>query len=264
MTLIPFGRRSSAKERLRGGMTAKEGMEILMSDPEYVATIEEKEHQIDRNIREFNAAAAPLKAELARVGFPVEKLGSLFFNFRPEHRVFIPILIKWLPRLDNREVKETIVRLLTDRMARPVAARPMIEEFKRTPSTEPWMLHYKTAIASGLAVVADDSVFDETVALLRDRDHGWSRGMLCIALGRMKHPLVEDVLLEILERERNVTPVAVTRSAIRALGNRKSSRAKPVLAGFLDHPEPLVRKEAQKSLDKIARAEQKAREKRMK
>ncbi|MBI2912545.1 MAG: HEAT repeat domain-containing protein [Chloroflexi bacterium] len=264
MTLLPFRRRVDAKSRLRGGMTAKEGMDILMADPSYAAMMEERLRQMDRNILEFNRAAAGLKAELAQVGFPVEDLGRLWFNFKPEHKVFIPILIKWLPQVDYVEVKETIVRLLTDRMARPIAARPLIEEFRRAPiSDEPRILHYKWAIGQALAVVADDSVFNDIAELLRERRHRWSRDMLCIALGRMKNPAATDVLLDVLTEDEGQLQreAAVLMSAVRALGNRKASKAKAHIERFLTHAEPLVRKEAERSLAKIEKAEKKARHK---
>jgi hypothetical protein len=246
-------------------MTAGEFKRQLEQDRNYVTMMEEKQRHIDQNVRRFNAAAAPLKLELAQVGFPVEDLGRLFFKFRPEHSVFIPILIKWLPRIDYIEVKDTIVRLLTDGLARPVAARPLIEEFKRSPVTnEPRLLHYKWAIGNALSVVADDSVFEEIVELIRDERHCWSRDMLPLAFQRMKDPRVVDVLIDVLDQDPGGTgrDAGLTRTAIRALGNKKASRAKDKIRKFLSHPEPLVRKEAEKSLEKIARAEEKARDKR--
>jgi len=206
----------------------------------------------------FDAAAAPLKAELATVGFPIEGFGNTWFNFRPEHKVFIPILIRWLPRIENRGVRETIVRLLTDRRARPLAARPLVEEFKRIQGSESWVPYYKATVAGAVGVVADDSVFDEIAALFSDRRHGWSRAWLYPAFQRSRDPRAEHVLLKVLESSREESQAAISKLTIRALGNRGSSKAKKLIREFLLHSETDVRKEAGKSLDKIARAELKA------
>jgi len=180
------------KKRLRGRMSVREGLAMLGKDPGYVAAAERRARGINRAINDYNMAAGPLKAELAQAGFPVDKVSDLFY-MRYDYRPAFPILMKWLPRLENLDVKEEIVRALTDKWARPVAARPLIEEFRGAPvGNEFRLLSYKWAIGNALAMVADDSVFDEIVELIRDQRHGWSRDMLCKALGRMKNPQVDD------------------------------------------------------------------------
>jgi hypothetical protein len=49
-------------------------------------------------------------------------------------------------------------------------------------------------------VVADDSVFEDIVALLRDHRHGRARAIAVGALERMRRPEARDVLLELLVR----------------------------------------------------------------
>ena len=235
-------------------------MRRLESDPKWVAERDRRELERQQHAMEFAVAAAPLKAELATVGFPVEGFGSTWFNFRPEHKVFIPILIKWLPRIENQNVRETIVRLLTDRMARPVAANPLIDEFKRVRGSETWVPYYKATVAAGIAVVADESSFDALVSLVSDPRHGWARGWLLPVFWRMHDPRTDDTLLKVLEGAKGEEETAVPVQGIRVLGNRGCSKAKPYIEEYLNHPEAIVRKEAAKSLEKIARAEAKARE----
>jgi hypothetical protein len=249
----------------RRGRTAEEFMRELEQDPEYMARKAEHDRRHRAKVEENMRAAAPLKADLAKAGVHVSSTSELLYYHLKDIPAAIPVLLRWLPRMENLDIKEGIVRALTDKAVRPFAAPALIEEFREAPLTdEPRIQYLKSAIANALSVVATDLVFDEIAELAWDRRHGWSRALLCTALQRMKNPEAEDVLMRVLEGERGETEPAVARFAVRALGNRKSVRAKALIEEFLDYPDPerLVGKEAERSLDKIARAEQKARERR--
>ncbi len=251
------------RQRRRGPVTADELMARLEADPEWVARREERHRQWRAGVEENLWAAAPLEADLRKAGVPVASVSELMDCRLEGLRPAIPVLLRWLPRMENIDIKECIVRALTDKAAKPLAAPALIEEFRKAPITDdPRLLSFKWAIGNALSVVADDLVFDDIAELLRDERHRWSRDMLCIALGRMKNPHADDVLLVVLDQDRGLTggEASVTRYAIRALGNRKASKAKTHIERLLDHPEVLVRREARKSLEKIEKAERKARE----
>ncbi len=76
--------------------------------------------------RLFRRDAAPLLAELEAGGLPTEDFGH-FTTLRPMAFDFersVPILLRWLPRMDNPLAKEVMVRSLTTRFAKPVRRRP--------------------------------------------------------------------------------------------------------------------------------------------
>lgn len=153
------------------------------------------------------------------------------------------ILLDWLPRIDNLDVKEEIVRALSVTWAKPIAAPALVREFLRSKNEPDNGLRW--TIANALSVVADDSVFGEIVNLVRDPQHGRAREMLAVSLSNMKDPEVEGVLIDLLDDE------VVAGHAIIALGKLKSQKAYQKIEQFLTHPKPWVRKEAKKALIRI-------------
>jgi len=106
--------------------------------------------------RVFRRDATPLLAELEAAGLPTEDFGH-FTTLRPvafDFRRSVPILLRWLPRMTNPLVKEVIIRSLTTRFAKPVAAPTLIDEFRRTP-LEQWAV--KGAIRASLRICSGSS-----------------------------------------------------------------------------------------------------------
>lgn len=154
-------------------------------------------------------------------------------------------VLKWLPRIDNLDVKEDIVRALSVPWAKSIAAPVLIAEFYKLQNES--NIGIKWTIANALSVVADDLVFMEIVDLVRDHRNGKAREMLALSLGNMKDPRAQDVLIGLLEDEE------VAGHAIMALGKLKSIKAYQTIERFLNNPRAWVRKEAKKALGKIAK-----------
>jgi HEAT repeat protein len=106
----------------------------------------------------------------------------------------------------------------------------------------------KWAIGNALCIVADDSVFQDVVALARDEGQGQAREMVVEALANRRYPQAVDVLCELLADEE------VAGHALVALGKLKAACARPQIEPFLNHSEGWVRKEAKRSLAKIDKA----------
>lgn len=209
---------------------------------------------IDHKIRiaDNRRAAEPILADLSQLGVRIDSLSELV-NKSIDYQVAIPLLISWLPRTSNTAVKSTLVRSLTVKWAKPEAAIPLIKEFQKTPQSEEFGL--KWAIGNALSVVADDSVFDEIVELVRDKRHGRAREMLAVALANMKNPRAVDVLLSLLDDDE------IAGHALIALRKLAPPEAREAIEQFVDHPKTWVRNEAKRALKKIdnklARAEKK-------
>lgn len=201
----------------------------------------ERQQRIAINIRD----AAPVLADLSEAGFQVEYIEDLYHR-RLNYKSAIPILLKWLPLIGNLDVKEAIVRALTVPWAKPIAAPALLAEFHELMS-EP-DISIKWAIANALEVVADDNSYDEIVKLVRNPLNGSAREMLALALGKMKNPDAQNVLIDLLEDEE------VAGHAIMALGKLRSVKAYNAIEKFLTYPRTWVRNEAKKALARIERA----------
>jgi len=94
-------------------------------------------------------------------------------------------------------------------------------------------------------VVADDSVFDDIVALVKDKRHGRAREMLAVALANMKNPKAVDVLIELLDDEE------IAGHALSALRKLAPPEAREAIEPFVNHPKTWARNEAKRALKKI-------------
>lgn len=182
----------------------------------------------------------PVIADLSQAGFQVERISDLR-NKHLNYKRAIPILLHWLTKMENRDIKSELVSTLGTRFAKPTAAPILIEEFKRAPDD----LHFKWAIADSLSFVADDSVYDEIVTPVRNKKHGKSREIFALTLANMHNPQAIDVLVDLLSDE------DVAGHTIMALGRLKAEKAKPFIEPFLQHDKSWIRREAKRALAKI-------------
>jgi HEAT repeat protein len=201
---------------------------------------EERERQWLAAVMENRRAAAPIVADLIRAGCGLENIADLFKS--KDYRACIPILVEWLPRVSNPDVKEDIVRALTVRWAK-AAAPLLVLEFERASGRS-----LRWAIGNALSKVADDRVFDGLVRLVRESKYGKSREMVAVALGRMKDPRAVDVLVDLLGDDE------LAGHAIIGLGKLANYRTRSYLERFLDHPTTWIRKEATKAVKRIDKA----------
>jgi HEAT repeat protein len=187
-------------------------------------------------------ASIPILAELAQLDIHVDSLADLV-NKSIDYHTAVPLLLKWLSQVNDMGVKESLVRALTIEWGKPVAARPLIEEFRKAPETEEFGL--KWAIGNALSEVAEDDTFDDIVELVRDKRHGRAREMLAVALGNMEDPQAVDVLIELLDDEQ------VAGHALMALHKLAPPKARKAIKRFADHPKAWVRNEARRALAQI-------------
>jgi hypothetical protein len=192
-------------------------------------------------IAQNKEASKPVLTDLSQVGLNVDWIEDLY-NRRLDYQRAIPILLHWLPQVENPAVKEAIVRALSVPWARNTkAAVLLVEEFRRAKSD----FGLNWAIGNALSVVADDNVLSDIVGLIRDKTYGKAREMLVVALGNMKSPDVIYPLFELLEDE------DLAGYAIMALGKLKYKEARPAIERFRIHPKSWIRREAKKALARI-------------
>ena len=192
---------------------------------------------VARNIKD----EAPIIADLRGAGFAVEGVADLF-NKKLDYLNAVPILVAWLPRITNPNVKEGLVRALSVKWARDIAElRPMlVAEFKC--ADDPTGSGLRWAIGNALEVLANDDIAEEMINLARDRKYGSARQMVVVGLGKLRAPRVVSVLVDLLADD------DVVGRAVVALRKLKAREARPHIERLLGHPRTWVRNEAKKAL----------------
>lgn len=210
-------------------------------DPKHAGYILELEKHKIKAAQEYYEAAGPLFAELSASGYEVRSLD--IFTKSDAYKDAIPILLKWLPKIANRRVKESIVRALSVPWAKGLAEAALLAKFRSASESD--NLGLKWAISNALEVLATDKIFDAIVELARDRRHGAARQMLAMALGKMKNPKAVDVLIGLIEDD------DVAGHSIIALKKLNATEARLYILPFLKHPKTWIRREAKKALNKL-------------
>jgi hypothetical protein len=212
---------------------------------------ETREQQRRAKVAASARDAAPLKQALIQAGVDPTDFGR-FVNrvvpgviepstFDPEAAA--PVLLAWLPRITNWDVKGSIVAHLKTRAAKRIATPALIREFLYADN-----LDYKWRVGDTLQYVAHHSQFDELVELAADPSHGPARQMLVDMLWRVKTPRADQVLFDSLA---DPDVALAAQSALRRrIGN---TQARAHIEPLLDHPAEYVRKAARTHLRRIDR-----------
>ena len=125
---------------------------------------------------------------MAAAGLPSADFGRFVSNRHPglispscfDYQGAVPVLLGMLPRVSHPHVLESIVRSLSTRHARPVAAVALITLFKNTASDS----DLKWAIGNALDVVTTSTHKEVLLELALDHNHGRSRQMVVERLAR--------------------------------------------------------------------------------
>lgn len=235
----------------RDDLTADELMAELEADPEWVQANAARQRERRARGEEFISAAAPVLQALEAAGIDTTDFGR-FVN-RPvpgvlEPAVFdaeraAPILLEWLPRVDDRGVKDAIVRYLKARATRGVAVEALIAEFHRADNELRWV------IGDTLQRIATANDYAQIVELASDTRFGSGRAQLVDMLWRIKTPEARACL----ERSIADPDVAlVAGSALRrVIGNAAAiERLQPLV----DHQDARVATAARENVKRAKRA----------
>jgi HEAT repeat protein len=184
---------------------------------------------------------APLIEELHALGYDVATPEDLPRTGR-RYRDAVPLLLEWLPRLDDIAARESAVRALSVQWARPDAIGPLLREFELSDAET-----YRWAVGNALSVVADDSAFDDLARIVRDRKYSKAREMVAVALGNMKKRRDEArrVLTELLVDEELVQHALL---GLETLGDPASL---PAVERLLTHDDRWIRACAKKAAGEL-------------
>jgi hypothetical protein len=221
-----------------------------------------------KQLQSYLKIAGPILSELEALGYDIDTLDDLRHQDKP-WKIALPTLLRWLPRIDDPGVKDSIVRCLSVPWVGNKATAELIEEFRRyapiLPSpTSIWVgnrmrelsdeekkagpfFHLAWAIGNALSIVDVGGFEGQIIELCRNPKYGMARQMLVLGLGRFRTSEAEETAAELLSDE------DVKLHAIIALGKMKSKRALFELERLLTDKRPAVRKEARKAITKILR-----------
>lgn len=183
---------------------------------------------------------------------------SVLVNTSEPYPEAIPVLLRFLGSDGFDLIKESIVRALTVKEARGIAARPLIEEFKRieAPRTTDEakelglypILSYKWTVGNAIGFVATQDDLEEIFSLLTDPQHGEARQQLIDALVRLKPQGAVPLLNEFLKDP------TVALQAINALGKLRAVESRPLIEPFLADERSWVRAAARDAIQRIDKA----------
>ena len=161
--------------------------------------------------------------------------------FRPsrfDERRAMPILLRLLPTLTDRNAVTAVAGHLRRPWARPIAFPGLLEAFKAWASKDELVCW---ELGDALAATAEKEHVEILIDLVQQREYGKSRAMLVYSLWRFrKSGLVDQTLLRLIE-DPDVAAEAMT-ALRRTLGN---DAALPHLRRIRDsHPDDTVRRKA--------------------
>jgi hypothetical protein len=202
------------------------------------------------------ASARPLTdrelvLQLRAVGIPARSVWDLV-NTAQSYSAALPVLVSWLERLrgvdvsqrEYRALYQGVVRALTVKEARPMAVRLLLEDFRRVEDNS-----VRWIVGNALEVLADRSLVDKLLEIVREPRFGSSRQMVVTALGRVGKGRsdVVETLVELLADD----DLKLQSSA--ALGRLGATGSRARLAELLDDERASVRKAAAGALRRFDR-----------
>lgn len=200
------------------------------------------EERLRRAAEEFDAAAGGLLDDLEAAGYPRDEVFEYLVNTNDRYDAAIPILLQWLPRIEDESVKEAIVRALTVRWAREDVGTVLIAEWRNASHSLRWV------IGNALSEVATDKHADAVRRLAADTSAGTARQMLAAALGRIGDPRSVRALIELLDED------DVAGHAAAALRRHAPPEAREPLERLAGRSSGWVRKEAERALARLPAA----------
>lgn len=232
--------------RLRPGSQPRSAAELaaeLRCDPGFARRERQLADERRQAVERYGTAASGVLLDLAAAGFDVKTIGDLRGLGR--YSAAVPILGRWLPRVQDADVKEDIVRTLSVPWAKSLAPL-LVVEFER--AADPTGTGLRWAIGNALEVLASDMISDELIRLATSRRFGRARQMVTVGLAKLRDPRVTGVLMSLLADE------DVVGHAVMALGKLRAKEARAKIAPLLEHPTPWVRKEARRAMASIEKA----------
>ena len=173
-------------------------------------------------LKGYHDEAAPVVARLRERGIEIDDLWDLVNGPNEPYVDHLPALVDELGSASHVTVREALVRALSIREARGVAAGPLLREMRRAAAAgEPDTYRWVVGNALGMVATADDRDELEEVAL--DVAHGTARQEVVEALARLPASPRTPAVVEHAMADDQLAPFAlkvIARHAIRGFEDR--------------------------------------------
>jgi len=169
-------------------VTAAELLAQLEKDPDFVARREERDRAVEARAEALRVEEAPLVADLRAAGYDVTSVWDLV-NSSLSYIDDVPLLLSHFVRPYSSSIRDGIARAL----GTPGAIEYWALLLNRYKSEEDFRV--KDGLAAALAAIADDSVIDSVIALVRNSANGPSRLLLLRALAKSRVPEARETLV---------------------------------------------------------------------
>jgi hypothetical protein len=163
--------------------TAKELMDRLNSDPEYVRVTQEAEERRRVMEDQLQQEEARLVSDIRNhTGMNISSVWDLV-NSSSAYPHAVPVLLQHFRRSYSGRIKEGIVRALTVTEARGEAAGILLDELEQNGQSLPRNVTF--ALANALTVVGSRDMLGRISALIHDNRYGEIRPILDLALKKI-------------------------------------------------------------------------------
>jgi HEAT repeat protein len=185
----------------------------------------------------------PILAELRELGLDVEHIEDMYQQ-RYDYQRAIPLLVSWIPRVQERAVKEMLVRAVSVPWARGTAGPTLVKAFEQA---DEYPGSFQWAVGSAIETIADPSLLDDMIRLARDKKYGRAREMVVMGLGRIRRLEAVQTLIELLDDPE------VAGHAVKGLAKLQPPEARAALERFVDDERGWVKLAARRAIAGIDR-----------
>ena len=178
--------------------TARELLQRIESDPEFIARRAAREGDIAERRARRRIEEEPVLAELRKVGLHIESMWDLV-NTSQNYDVAVPVLLTHLQRGHPEEVRGVIARALGVPAA--ASAWPLLVREYRNAKAPVYRADFgvKHGLAVTLGIIATGDRVDELASFARDTANGPSRIYFLPKLRRSKRKAAQEALLDLAD-----------------------------------------------------------------
>jgi hypothetical protein len=195
-------------------VSAKELMAQLQQDPEYQKQAAERERAHEERVRQRQAASDAVERALRNAGYDIDVLEDLAPRYAPITQPAIGILLSWLPRVQDKMVREMMVRALAA-TTESFDGWPLALAFEESRSES-----FRWAIGSTMALAHPTGLAEWVVRAVADPASGKARETLAVATARLAPPEVAIRTLAPLLEE---LPVSVAQAFAQCGGSAEAA-----------------------------------------
>ena len=146
-----------------------------------------------------------LTDELLGVGIKIKSIYDLV-NTKEKYPKAIPFLLKHLQKKYSDITKEGIIRALSVKEAKGVAAPLLIKEYLNTPKEKE---DFRWAIGNAVWTTITKNEVESILPIVLDKSNGWSREGFIFALSIVKDDTIKNVLIQAMDDNDKVIREAV-------------------------------------------------------